>query len=141
MIINDIGLLEPKTKQKALKLFELAKKQGIDLELNETLRTKETQMLYYLQGRIDLDDIASLNTMRRYFGFWELTKEEALKKVTWTLDTPHFTGKAFDIVIIENGRRGYNEQLLRKVGALAKQANLTWGGEFGDLPHFQDDEK
>jgi len=139
MIVKDINLLQPRTKVKALKLFELAKKIGIELELNETIRTKETQMLYYLQGRIDEDDYNGLNKLRKEYGFWEISKEEAKTKVTWTLESPHFTGRAFDIVIKENGKRTYNEVLLKKVGALAKEAGLTWGGTFGDLPHFQDD--
>lgn len=140
MIINDINLLNPKTKAKALRLFSLAKAIGIELELNETIRTRETQILYYLQGRIDKDDLVGLNKIRKHFGFWEIEQDEADNKVTWTLDSPHFTGKAFDIVIKKNGKRSYNEELLKKVGALASQAGLTWGGAFGDLPHFQDDE-
>lgn len=140
MIIKDINVLQPRTKIKALKLFELAKKNNIELELNETLRTKETQMLYYLQGRLDEDDISGLNKLRKEYGFWEISKEEARRKVTWTLESPHFSGKAFDIVIKENGRRTYNEEILKKVGSFAKEAGLTWGGEFGDLPHFQDEE-
>lgn len=140
MIVNDVNLLQPKTKVKALKLFEMAKRNAIIIELNETIRTKETQMLYYLQGRIDKDDLAGLNKLRKAYGFWEITKDEANKKVTWTLDSPHFSGKAFDIVPIVNGKRMYDENVLKKVGALAKDAELVWGGDFGDLSHFQDDE-
>jgi peptidoglycan L-alanyl-D-glutamate endopeptidase CwlK len=140
MIIRDINVLQPKAKLKAIKLFDLAKKKGIDLELNETLRTKETQMLYYLQGRIDEDDIAGLNKLRKEYGFWEISKEEAKRKVTWTLDSPHFTGRAFDIVIKNKDKNKYDEETLKKVGALAKEVGLSWGGTFGDLPHFQDDE-
>ena len=139
MINNDINALNPRTKSKALKLFELAKKIGIQIELNETLRTYETHLLYYLQGRIDADDWQDFNKIRKHYGFWDLTKDEAFRKVTKTLDSAHLHQKAFDIVVIENGKRSYNEELLKKVGALANQAGLTWGGTFGDLPHFQDD--
>lgn len=139
MIVNDINLLRPRTRAKALKLFDLAKKKGIQIELNETFRAYETQLLYYLQGRIDPDDWQGLNKIRKHYGFWEITKNEAFKKVTWTLDSAHLYQSAFDIVCVVNGKRTYNEDLLKQVGALAIEAGLTWGGSFGDLPHFQDD--
>jgi D-alanyl-D-alanine dipeptidase len=141
MIVNDINLLQPSTKAKALKLFEMAKREGITLELNETLRTVETQMIYYLQGRIKEKDVPSLNKLRKHFSFWELGKKEALTEVTWTLDSAHFTGRAFDVVIVKDGKRTYDVAMLKKVGAMAPQCGLSWGGSFGDLPHFQDDSK
>lgn len=141
MIVNDINLLHTKTKIKALKLFDLAKKAGIQLELNETLRTTETQMIYYLQGRIDADDFEELNYIRKKYGFWALTKNEAFTKITKTLKSRHLEGRAFDIVISENGKRTYNIEKLKKVGALAPLAGLEWGGSYGDYPHFEDNER
>jgi peptidoglycan L-alanyl-D-glutamate endopeptidase CwlK len=61
------------------------------------------------------------------------------RKVTWTKHSKHNDGKAFDIVMLKNGRADWNTSSYRRIGELGKQLGLVWGGDWkvGDFGHFE----
>ena len=98
---------------------------GIDFILTCTKRTEDEQRDLYAQGR---------------------TKPGRI--VTWTLKSKHLLGKAFDIVIMKNGKLIWdtgidtNDNSLsdwQEAGAIGESAGLIWGGRWKkpDMPHFE----
>jgi len=61
--MSNIELLRPKTKQLCKMLIEECKKQGIEIEVIETLRRIEVQNAYYAQGREPLEEVNRLRKM------------------------------------------------------------------------------
>ena len=104
--------------EKAKELVIECKKQGLDIKITETFRTKQEQDDLYAQGR---------------------TKSG--KKVTnvrypWS---NHNWGVAFDICI-NSKTDAYNVAKLEKAGAIGRKLGLYWGGDwpsFKDRPHFE----
>lgn len=89
------------------------------------LRTKERQEYLYSIGR---------------------TSELDRKPITWTTNSYHMTGKAFDIFAYVDGKatweHKYYEPIARHLQKVAKDLfciELEWGGDWNkkDLPHFQ----
>lgn len=115
--IRDLNELLPQVKTLAQRLIELCKAQNITIQMIETYRTQERQNALYEQGRTTPGNI-----------------------VTWTKTSKHTERRAFDIVIIVDGRAEWNNRkLYSKVGELGISIGLTWGGEWKepDLGHFQ----
>ena len=89
------------------------------------LRTKQDQEKLYSIGR---------------------TTELHRTPVTWTKNSYHITGKAFDIYAYVDGQATWNhkyyEPIARHLQKIAKDCfcvDLEWGGDWDkkDLPHFQ----
>ncbi len=89
------------------------------------LRTKERQEYLYSIGR---------------------TTELDRSPITWTTNSYHMTGKAFDIFAYVDGKatweHKYYEPIARHLQKIAKDLfciELEWGGDWNkkDLPHFQ----
>jgi peptidoglycan L-alanyl-D-glutamate endopeptidase CwlK len=64
------------------------------------------------------------------------------KKVTWTRNSKHIGGKAFDIVIMEHGKPMWDTKHpgWRIAGNIGESVGLEWGGSWEkskDFPHFQ----
>ena len=70
------------------------------------------------------------------------------KVVTWTKNSMHTAGKAFDIAIVRNDKVSWdikvdvNDNLIpdyKEAGLIGEKCGLEWGGRFGspDMPHFQ----
>lgn len=62
--------------------------------------------------------------------------------VTWTRKSKHIEGKAFDIVILENGKPDWNitNPAWTRAGVIGRMAGLVWGGSWSrsaDYPHFE----
>jgi peptidoglycan LD-endopeptidase CwlK len=92
---------------------------GIDFILTSTLRTQEEQDALYAQGRTKPGQI-----------------------VTWTKNSKHVDGKAFDIVITENGKCDWNitNPKWTQAGKIGQIVGLVWGGSWAkqrDFPHFE----
>ncbi len=91
---------------------------GIDYIVTATLRTKAEQEALYAQGR---------------------TKPG--KVVTWTLNSRHLSGRAFDIVIMENGKPDWSVSNpdWKRAGDIGIACGLVWGGTWSkpDYPHFE----
>lgn len=104
---------------KAQQLIALAHAKGIELLVTSTLRTFEEQAELFALGR---------------------TKPG--KKVTNAKpgESWHNFGLAFDVVPLINGKAVWNSPFWDHIGALGKQVDLAWGGDFKsfkDRPHFE----
>lgn len=145
-IINDINSLEPMTALKCRDFLRICTREGIPVAINETRRMPETQLLYYLQGRLgnsNPDIRKEFNDMRKRYKFWELSSKEMDTKITFTLNSKHLGGKAFDVVPLnKDGNPWWDApiEVWTKIGLCGEEAGLQWGGrwEIKDNPHFED---
>ena len=113
---------------------------GIDFILTCTLRTAAEQLELYRKGREYRE------------GKWITVDKK--KCVTWTLNSRHLKGTAFDICILVNGKLLWNPGLdadgdgvpeYTEAGIIGEKVGLKWGGRFKDkngnpnpdAPHFQ----
>ena len=148
-IIKDISCLNPVTARKCRLFLKECEDNGLVVAITETVRLPTTHLLYYLQGRLDANNnkniVEEYNAMRKQFGIWECTKDEALhKQITWTLDSNHADGYAFDCVPLKDGKTWWAapDDIWNKMGEIAKDCGLAWGGYWPapktDKPHFED---
>lgn len=111
--------LHPIVAEKAHKLVELAKNEGIDLLVTSTLRTFEEQKELYALGRTKPGKRVT----------------NAKPGQSW-----HNFGLAFDVVPLLNGKAVWNSPFWSHIGDLGKSLELVWGGDFTGLrdhPHFE----
>ena len=121
--------LHPAIQPLAAKLVKECRKEGIDLLIYATYRSKEEQVKLYAIGR---------------------TKDLGKSPVTWTLASRHTeefedgtpASTAFDCVPMLMGKCMWSSsQLYKRVGEIGKKIGLSWGGDWGakrkDSPHFQ----
>lgn len=116
------------------------KNAGIDYIITCTKRTDAEQLELYKKGRV----------LRN--GIW-VTVDPKLC-VTWTLDSNHKYGKAFDAAIMVCGKILWNPDLdtdkdgvpeYTEMGLIGESLGLKWGGRFKnskgqprpDAPHFE----
>ncbi|ATN94286.1 endolysin-like protein [Lysinibacillus phage vB_LspM-01] len=117
---RDIKTLKPIAQTAITLLFQECYKAGItDIFVTETFRSKERQKYLYSQGRTRPGNV-----------------------VTWTLESNHMGGLAWDIAV--SPPKGlYDSITLGRVGAIAKKLGIEWGGYWKapnyDAPHFQVD--
>lgn len=113
--LENLQKLGDKTKEVALKWYEYLIENGIDVLIYETIRTKEQQEEYVRKG------------------------------VSKTMKSYHLVGQALDFVPVKDGKadwNGYDEPVIKKAIAKAKELGFTWGGDwktFKDKPHLQYD--
>jgi peptidoglycan L-alanyl-D-glutamate endopeptidase CwlK len=92
--------------------------EGIDFLITCTRRTQAEQDVLFEQGR-----------------------SRPGKIVTWTRNSKHITGKAFDIVIMENGKPDWSvsNPAWTRAGVIGEGVGLIWGGKWHspDYPHFE----
>lgn len=147
MVSRRLEDLHPITREKAQRLTEEAKKQGIDTLIYMTYRSPEEQDLLYFQGRLKQFGLTveELNRRRQRIGLLPLTEKEANTVVTsvrgW--QSFHQYGLAFDIAVVKQGKIDWNDtQSYQKLGQIGKSLGLVWGGDWKmkDLVHFQDEE-
>lgn len=142
MPCNDINALADSTRQKAILLFQKCKNTGIELVLVETKRELITQLIYYIQGRLDADDVQEYNKIRKTFNLHELSEDKAKAKITWTLKSKHMEGKAFDVAVKADGKLTYNisGKMWEMIGSIGESVGLVWGGRWKekDYPHFEE---
>jgi hypothetical protein len=150
-IIRNIDALDPPFRPLAAELVRRLGLAGIHYRIDETLRTKEVQEAYYLQGRAPL---AEVNAARGKAGLYLLTGAENKRAVTWTRDSAHLKGLAVDIVpVLVNGEGKYfvpwdyarypADGLA--IGKISLELGLDWGGTWPpikaglgwDCPHHQ----
>ncbi len=107
---RDINLLKPYVAYLCNKLIEECKKQGLTIQVIETLRTQARQTEIHKAGNGP------------------------------ALIGPHGYGLAFDAVPLKNGKIDWKDYtLFKKMGAIGKSLGLEWGGDWKsvDCPHFQ----
>lgn len=119
-ICKSVNELHPKVRELALALLAECKKQGLNVKITETYRSKERQDYLYAQGRTRSGNIVTNSPGSSMSSYHQ-----------WRL--------AFDVVI--NDRKDpYNAAKLAKVGKIGEKLGLEWGGSwrgFKDSPHFQ----
>lgn len=91
-------------------------RQGLNVLIVETLRTAERQAELYAQGR---------------------TKQG--KIVTWTKNSRHQSGLAWDIAKNVKGEEYSDTEFFTACGRVAKSLGISWGGDWKnkDMPHFE----
>jgi len=147
-IIKDINSLVPQAAIHCNRFLGECGKINLPVTINETVRMPETQILYYLQGRIDFEEnpdiLAEFNKIRGIFRFWDIGVAESKRKITWKLDSNHLYGIAFDAVPLDSkGKPWWNAPLdvQEKMGECGERAGLVWGGRWSgkkrDWPHFE----
>jgi peptidoglycan L-alanyl-D-glutamate endopeptidase CwlK len=95
-------------------LLEQAKAEGIPVRVTSTRRTREEQERLYAQGRTDPGPI-----------------------VTWTLNSAHVSGRAFDLTIPGAAEYEDDPDAWELLGELGEALGLEWGGTYGDFGHFE----
>ena len=151
-IIRDINSLNPVLVNKVDKFITKCSEVGIPVFINETIRLEITQILYAFQGRFDATDLKmnsdlynELNRLRKKYGLYQLNDKESKRKITWTLESSHFDGNAFDAVPMKmiKGKLilDWNPsiEILNKMGGIGEEVGLVWGGRWPspDYFHFQ----
>lgn len=112
---RDIKALQP-VAQEACKLFlDECKKQGVKIFITETHRSQARQDYLYEQGRT-----------------------RGGNKVTWTRNSNHSGGLAWDIAVSPPKPLYDNAEIVR-AGKIAGELGIEWGGTWKtkDNPHFQ----
>ena len=114
-----IASLEPEVRPLVRQLVEAALEEDILLVITEGRRTRARQRELYAQGRTTPGPI-----------------------VTWTLDSKHIDGKAFDVGVLDaDGKLTWpdDDELWERIGRLGERARLRWGGRWKkpDRPHFE----
>lgn len=116
---RDIDELSPVAQKAVRLLFQECLKANIQVFVTETYRPQGRQNYLYEQGRSRAGNI-----------------------VTWTKSSRHTSRLAWDIAASTlNGNTNiYNTSIIKKVGAIAKNLNIIWGGTWVknlDYPHFE----
>ena len=132
---RNISSLNP-VAQTACNLFmSKCKEAGLNVLITETRRSRERQNYLYCQGRTVAQATAK-----------GIDKEFATKycnpnasQVTWTLNSNHKSGMAWDICKNIRGQEYSDSAFFKKCGAIAKELGITWGGTWDtpDTPHFE----
>lgn len=107
--------------QRACNLFlDKCKAKGLNVLITETYRSQERQEWLYQQGR-----------------------SRPGKVITWTHNSRHTSGRAWDICQNIKGHEYDNPNFFKQCGQVAKELDITWGGTWKeqDTPHFEIDEK
>ena len=108
----------PALQEKFLSFDSRMRTAGIDYIVTCTYRPQYEQDALYAQGRTAPGRI-----------------------VTWTKRSKHTLGRAFDIVILENGKPDWDAKnpKWKKAGEIGRSVGLKWGGDFSnpDMPHFE----
>lgn len=126
IVMRGIDKLHPELQLSVNKFLDECKKQGLNVLITETLRTKEEQEKLYAQGRTTSGKIVT-----NAKGF----------------QSPHCWGVAFDFCRNVKGREYDNtDKFFDKVGRIAEtmfnntEYDLFWGGDFKtfvDKPHVE----
>jgi peptidoglycan L-alanyl-D-glutamate endopeptidase CwlK len=108
--------------------------------VSETLRHLSTQMAYYARGRMAAADV---KMMYKAANLWNISDADAVKQITWTLDSKHLRGLAVDLVPTRHGQTWWMapEQVWARMGEIGEKHGMSWGGRWPDKkkdsPHFE----
>lgn len=115
-----IDKLHLEVQEYAVRLVEECKKQGLEIKITDTLRSKAEQDALYAQGRT--------------------TSGSKVTNATYPKSN-HNWGIAFDFCRNDGKGAFYdNDGFFTKVGKVGKSIGLSWGGDwtsFEDKPHFE----
>ena len=151
-IIKDKNKLNPIFLPFVNRIIEVAKSNGVQLIVNETLRTNDVQFAYYLQGR---EGLLTVNKYRKEAGLYLLTEKENERIITnkTSVNTRegHGAGLAVDLVPSEGWSAPQSKWDIigKAVDIVAKYSvehlenikmMLVWGGNWKslkDTPHVE----
>ena len=148
-IMTSLKELTPEARTKAEAFMDKCHSEGIKVYVTETRRELITQLVYFLQGRLDPANsnrgiLEEYNRLRKKLGIWEVPLTDAQNKIiTWTLESNHEGGNAFDVVPLNNGKAWWNApmDIWQRIGEIGESVGLKWGGRWEgtkrDLPHFE----
>lgn len=153
---RSIDLLVPACQVKCEDFLEgcrdslLLREKGYTVIMIETLRDLAVQMAYAMRGRVlarPEDGISSYQWIQKAFqkaGLWALSPAEADRPVTWTLESKHLAGKAFDAGPSKDGSRvdwQAPEEVWDELHRIGLSVGLLCGADFPgkkkDSPHFE----
>jgi len=126
------------------------KNAGLDVRMVEGKRYPITQLLYFLQGRVStfLNEnkqlIAEYQKLRAMVGLFPISDADVIgKKITWTLNSNHFSGNAADIVVYTNGKINWNpgDAVWEQIAVIAEKNGLSsghrWPKPKQNSPHIE----
>ena len=116
---SDIKLLLPEMQVKVNALLSAAKLAGLNIQVFETLRTRERQAFLFGKGRTPQQ---CKDAGLKLYDQWSQPND---KIVTSTMNSQHLVAKAADLVFIDNKGNPTWVGDWQKVIALAKQCGLT----------------
>jgi hypothetical protein len=156
---HDIESLVPACREKCRAFLDAASRDKtlkdlgyVGAVLNETRRELVVQFAYAMRGRMtkrpeDSSYASSEQWVKRAFvkaGLWALSDDEARRPCTWTLDSKHIDGLAFDAGPSKNGRSiDWNapDRAWEALHAIGKDLGLVCGADFPgrtkDSPHYE----
>jgi len=161
MLHNDIQLLKPKAKNACEQFLNLCnasqvlRKYGYRVMLLETLRDLAVQMAYASRGRFRAlpgDAWSTTDWIKAFYRMagvgYEPTMAECQQPVTWTLQSKHLDGLAFDAVPSKDGiNPDWNapKEVLEEMHQIGIAVGLQCGVDFKDAagkpnpdpPHYQ----
>lgn len=137
---SDIEDLDPMLREKARAFLKRLDEAGIAVRVTETERSRDVQRAYYSQGR---EPLGTVNALRKAAGLWPITAAENRYCITWTMESKHVDGLAFDIVPLDRWGKpwwGAPDSLWQRIGEIGEGCGLRWGGHWTDTPdrpHFE----
>ena len=93
---------------------QACREEGLPVKITSTRRSDEEQRGLYAQGRTEPGPI-----------------------VTWTLNSKHVSGEAFDCTLVGAPEYEDDPDAWDLLGELGEGVGLVWGGSFGDFGHFE----
>ncbi len=155
--------LTPETRMKAGKAIARLRREGVPHVVTCGFRTEAEQYALWCQGRKPL---AEVNEARVKVGMYRLSEKENTYTVTnangkrvsegGTGRSAHQTGKALDVVPLDNGRAvwpPHADSRWKQIAAAFIEQGFTWGGDWNgdgrtkldgddsedmvDYPHYQ----
>lgn len=145
-LVRSVDGLDPELRKKLGDMLEEGRQNrvlgalGYRIAVNETVRTLPVQMAYYSRGR--MASASDVKAMFKAAGLWELGDAEAMRKVTWTLESKHLRGLAFDAGPSKDGSEvdwGAPKEAWDAVARIGKALGLVCGAYWTtpDPPHFE----
>lgn len=123
---------------------------GYQVIVLETLRDLAVQMAYAVRSRMKArpeDGCTDLEWVRRFFaaaGLWSPSAEENQRPSTWTIESKHIKGLAFDAAPSKDGvNPDWNapDAVWERMATIAEAHGIVPGRHFPDMmkdsPHFE----
>ena len=119
----------------------------------ETLRSLEVHMAYfsrllasYTPAKYRKHAVAFVQKLYEQAGLYKISATDAIKPITWTMQSKHLGGEAFDLWPSKEGKRIWwapaDWEGWARMAEIAKDyaidAGYLWEGNEQDCPHFQE---
>lgn len=118
----------------------------------ETLRSQDTQIAYFsrllashVPAKYRRQAVKFVQALYKRAALYEIDAREAIKPVTWTMESRHIEGKALDIWPTKKGKIWWAPKAWEGWARMAEiaarhgiEAGHTWPGDEQDPAHFQE---